>query len=145
MDTQALDTFDENDAQNLRGFIEDHIKESGLDMTLDELFFSINLFLPLRNHETKEMIGFIGYDSVKTVNYGKIAIWRVLYTKPSHRNNFKDTLKIVLEFFASQGYSHVETQCNYKVDNFYRRALKSLPKQYVHFGKIEDYLRRLNA
>lgn len=141
LDTHVEATSD--DVQRLRELIEAHIQESGLDMTLDELFFSVNLFLPIKNSEGV-MVGFIAYDSVDTVHYGKIAVWRILYTDPEYRKNFGDTLKMVLEFFASRGYTHVETQCNYKVDNFYRRKLRSVPKQYIHFGKIDDYLRRLS-
>lgn len=132
-----------DDVQRLRELIEAHIKESGLDMTLDELFFSVNLFLPIKN-EQDIMVGFIAYDSVETVNYGKIAVWKILYTDPKYRKKFSSTLTMVLNFFKARGYTHVETQCNDKVDNFYRRRLKSVPKQYVHFGKIESYLRRLN-
>jgi len=130
------------DAQRLTQMLEQHLEESHLNLTIDELILSVNVILPTRD-ENGTIQGFIAYDEVETLQYGKVASWRILYTDPSVRKNFKTILKDMLDFFKSHGYAYVETQCNYKVDNFYQRKLKSRPIQYVHFGKIDDMLGRL--
>lgn len=130
------------DTARLREMIEQYLDESKLHMTVDELLLSVNLVLPTRD-ENNTIQGFIAYDVFETANYGKVAVWRILHTAPEHRENFTEMLQTVLAFFEAAGYKYVETQCNYKVDNFFRRKLKSRPIQFVHFGSIKEYLRRL--
>jgi hypothetical protein len=87
--------------------------------------------------------GFVGYDSVRSTHFGKVAVWRVIYTEPAYRGKFTEIFLEILKFFQSQGYEHIESHLNHKMNHFYKRKLRSHNDLYVHFGKVTDYIERL--
>jgi len=132
----------DEDIARLEEMMNAYLIESKSKMTLDELLLSVNVFLPTRD-ENGVIQGFVGYDSVRSTHFGKVAVWRVIYTEPSCRGKFAEIFTKILKFFLSQGYEHIESHLNHKMNHFYRRKLKSQSDLYVHFGRVSDYIERL--
>lgn len=142
--TQPMHTATEEETARVVDLMEAYLKETNSNITLEEMLFLTKMVLPIRD-DSGQIVGFLGYDAVRSVVYGKIAVFKVLYMIPEVRRNFRNIMVMCFNFFKAQGYGHIESHVNKKINNWYRKRLGSNPEGYIHFGTTEGYLAALGG